>query len=190
MTQQRCCICLHCQEEFRPDHRNIGRQKYCSKPECQKASKAVSQSRWLGKPENQDYFKGPDHVQRVRQWREKHPGYWKRPRVLQDTCKSKPVENAEKTGQSQASPLQEGAYKSKPVENAEKTGQSQASPLQDVLTGQHPVLIGLISSLTGSTLQEDIVRTAMRFVQLGQDILSGHNDIHGGRHGSQIRYSP
>ena len=130
MTQQRCCICLHCQEEFRPDHRNIGRQKYCSKPECQKASKAVSQSRWLGKPENQDYFKGPDHVQRVREWREKHPGYWKRPNALQGACKSKPVENEE------------------------KTGQSQASPLQDILTGQHPVLIGLISSLTGSTLQE------------------------------------
>ena len=166
MTQQRCCICLHCQEEFRPDHRNIGRQKYCSKPECQKASKAVSQSRWLGKPENQDYFKGPDHVQRVREWREKHPGYWKRPHALQDTCKSKPVENEE------------------------KTGQSQASPLQDILTGQHPVLIGLISSLTGSTLQEDIVRTAIRFVQLGQDILSGHNHIHGGRHGTKIRHPP
>ncbi|MBF0463283.1 MAG: hypothetical protein HQL87_18110 [Magnetococcales bacterium] len=166
MTQQRCCICLHCQAEFRPDHRNIGRQKYCSRPRCKKVSKAASQSRWLGRPENQDYFKGPDHVQRVREWRKKHPGYWKRPYALQDSCKTKPVENEE------------------------KIGQSQASPLQDILTGQHPVLIGLISSLTGSTLQDDIVRTAMRFVQLGQDILSGHNDIHGGRHGSQIRHPP
>jgi hypothetical protein len=32
----------------------------------------------LQKEENKDYFRGPDHCARVRQWRQAHPGYWKR----------------------------------------------------------------------------------------------------------------
>ena len=49
-----------------------------AKPGCRKASKADSQRRWLQKPENRDYFRGPEHVQRVQRWREAHPGYWRR----------------------------------------------------------------------------------------------------------------
>jgi hypothetical protein len=33
------------------------------------ASKLASQHRWLQKPENQDYFSGPQHVSRVQAWR-------------------------------------------------------------------------------------------------------------------------
>jgi len=33
------CKCLHCKKLFVPDYRNRGRQKYCSDPECQAASK-------------------------------------------------------------------------------------------------------------------------------------------------------
>ncbi len=45
-------ICLHCRTYFRTDPRNARKQKYCSRPECRKASKAASQKRWLNKPEN------------------------------------------------------------------------------------------------------------------------------------------
>jgi hypothetical protein len=38
-------------------------------PRCRAASKAASQARWLAAPDNQDYFKGPTHVARVREWR-------------------------------------------------------------------------------------------------------------------------
>ena len=39
------------------------------------ASKRASQQRWLGKPENQDYFRGDEHVNRVRAWRAKQSEY-------------------------------------------------------------------------------------------------------------------
>jgi hypothetical protein len=50
---------------FRPDPRNANRQKYCRKPKCREASKAASQQRWLQKPENQDYFRGPQNVKLI-----------------------------------------------------------------------------------------------------------------------------
>ena len=44
------------------DPRNRGRQNFCRKPDCRKASKADSQKRWLDKPGNRDYFRGSEHV--------------------------------------------------------------------------------------------------------------------------------
>ncbi|HEX9868453.1 MAG TPA: hypothetical protein VGC99_07630 [Candidatus Tectomicrobia bacterium] len=70
--------CKHCKSFFDPDPRSAGRQRYCSKPECRKASKAASHRRWLHHPNNRDYFRGPIQVARVRQWRQHHPGYWRR----------------------------------------------------------------------------------------------------------------
>ncbi len=34
--------------------------QYCTAPACRKASKAVSQARWLSKPQNRNYFGGPE----------------------------------------------------------------------------------------------------------------------------------
>ena len=69
MTRRRRRKCLNCGRLFRPDPRNVHRQKYCSEPPCRKASKAASQARWLAKPQNRDYFRGPAHTERVRAWR-------------------------------------------------------------------------------------------------------------------------
>ena len=69
----KCCLKL-----FRPDPRNRHHQCYCSAPACRAASKAASQARWLAKPENQSYFHGPVNVARVRAWRSRHPGYWRK----------------------------------------------------------------------------------------------------------------
>ena len=79
--------CRNCKYLFVPDPRNQNRQEYCDKTECLKASKAASQKKWLTKPENKDYFTGPDNVKRVQEWRKKNPDYWKRskkPVALQD----------------------------------------------------------------------------------------------------------
>ena len=81
--------CKHCQTFFAPDPRSARRQRYCSKAACRQASKAASQPRWLQKPGNRNYFTGPTHVERVRQWRKAHPGYWRRqgsrvPHALQE----------------------------------------------------------------------------------------------------------
>ena len=54
--------CRDCGKLFKPDPRNVKNQWYCHRQECRKASKAASQKRWLQKPENRNYFRGPDNV--------------------------------------------------------------------------------------------------------------------------------
>jgi hypothetical protein len=143
--------CPHCQQLFTPDARNATRQRYCSKPACRKQSKADSQRRWLQKPENRDYFRGAEHVQRVQRWREAHPGYWRRtqrsPVALQDSLIAQVAVNAA---------------------NCHPTPKAA---LQDVLILQPAVMVGLIAQLTGCALQDDIARAARRMQQLGNDIL-------------------
>jgi hypothetical protein len=139
----------------------VTRQRYCSKPECRQVSKTESQRRWLQKPDNLDHFKGEAHVERVRQWRLEHPGYWRRkapevhetPDALQETLTSQNHENQS-------------------LEAFLPTGQNDA--LQDSFFMQPAVFIGLISHLTGLALQEDIAATLRRLRQLGGDIL-GHS---------------
>lgn len=141
--------CKHCGKLFTPDPRNATRQRYCSQPECRRASKASSQRRWLQKPENRDYFRGPYNVKRVQRWRKDHPGYWrKKPIALQD-------------------PLIVQA-----PENNNDTGDFVHHALQDSLVLQPAVFVGLISQLTGCALQEDIARATQRLQQLGNDILN------------------
>lgn len=159
--------CKHCGVLFHPDPRNIKRQKFCSNPECQKASKADSQRRWLQKPENQDYFRGPTNVERVQQWRREHPGYWRRNRsdsknALQDT-------------------LSGNKFKKQTLKSQLATG-----ALQDVLSAQAAVLVGLIAQLTGYALQDDIAMTTRHLRQLGNEFL--HHPIHfkGGSHGKKV----
>jgi hypothetical protein len=69
--------CLGCQKWFTPDPRSQDRQRFCSKAACKKASKAWRQARWLAKPENQGYWSSAERKQKVKFWREKHPGYWR-----------------------------------------------------------------------------------------------------------------
>ncbi len=57
--------CRHCRQLFEPDHRNREKQNYCEKSPCRKASKKASQKKWLHKPENEDYFRSSDNVERV-----------------------------------------------------------------------------------------------------------------------------
>jgi len=39
--------CKNCDNLFKPDSRNLKRQKFCRKPECKEASKRYSQQKWL-----------------------------------------------------------------------------------------------------------------------------------------------
>ena len=151
MPKRDRCECLHCKELFVPHHRNWWHQKFCSKPPCRQASKARSQQRWLSKPENRDAFRGSANVERVRQWRAKNPGYWKRiakaPSTLQEVLPAQPTEN---------------------TVVAEKTS---PAPLQDFVASQDPLLLGLISHLVDSPLQEVVEQAALRLLQKGQSIL-------------------
>ena len=72
MDLSKRCKCANCHQRFRADARNAWHQRYCKEAACRAASKAASQRRWLDKPENHDYFCGPEQVARVRAWREEH----------------------------------------------------------------------------------------------------------------------
>jgi len=143
-----------------PDPRSAKRQRYCSKAACRQASKAASQHHWLQKPGNRDYFTGPTHVERVRQWRRAHPGYWRPqargPQALQEDLTPQ---------ETQKQPLDDGLT---------------PHALQDVFFMQPAVVVGLIAHLTGLTLQDDIATTARRLQQLGRDILCGSPHHQGG----------
>jgi hypothetical protein len=134
-----------------PDHRNWWHQKFCLKPECRQASKAQSQRQWLSKPENRDVFQGSANVLRVRRWREQHPGYWKRPakspRTLQEVVLAQVAVDKEV---------------------AEKTS---PPPLQDFFASQDPLVLGLISHLIDSPLQESVEQAALRLVEKGRNLL-------------------
>lgn len=157
--------CRNCRLLFVPDHRNREKQDYCEKTPCRKASKAASQKKWLSKPENKDYFRGPDNVERVQKWREDTPEYWKRTNsstALQDHLAVQPVENK--------------------GDNSRIDAQPPKHALQDLLMAQSPVIIGLIYNLTGSALQDDIANTLLRMQQFGQEILFFHTQNQGGGH--------
>lgn len=151
-TPLKRCKCLHCKELFLPNYRSRQRQRCCSHLDCQKARKRASQTAWLEKPANQNYFRDAENAARVRQWQKEHPGYWKnrarsQSRTLQDACPEQPLVNQELA---QSSP---------------------ARTLQDLCSMPIPLFIGLISMWSGSTLQDDIAVTARRLVTKGHDIL-------------------
>lgn len=149
-SSARKCRC--CNELLKVDYRNGHSQRYCSRPGCRRASKAESQKRWLAKAANRDYFRGRENVQRVQTWRKTNPGYWKK-RTAPSQSASIPMPDGVKPG----SPL--------------VTQPTQSSlALQDICITD-PVFIGLISMVTGSTLQEDIASTARRLEARGRDIL-------------------
>jgi len=160
--------CLHCNTAFVPDARNRGRQRYCAAPACRRVSKQQSQARWLGKPGNADYFKGPSHVERVRRWRAAHPGYWKR----SGQAGSKKPEPSEVT---QAVDLQ----RTEPPSALDALQDPCRAPLQDSWEPYSPVLVGLIALHTGATLQEDIRLHLDRVRQKGLAVL--RQGVGGGR---------
>jgi hypothetical protein len=160
--------CKHCHEFFFPDYRNLKSQKFCSKPLCRKASKADSQSRWLQKEENINYFKDPCHVKRVQEWRKLHPFYSRKKnsihpnRELQDLCQ-------QNTNNNQAIKTDLPSFKT-----------SLPSALQDLCSQQSLVLIGLIGQLTGSALQDDIAMTSRKLIRFGKDIINASTHNQGG----------
>jgi hypothetical protein len=136
-----------------PDARNATRQKTCSAQACQRTRKRHNQQAWTAKEKNRDYFRGPENVARVQEWRKAHPGYWRRQAAsrrsgtLQDACTPQPIEE-----QTVVPDL-------------------TSSTLQVVFQSQVPLFLGLISKLTGSTLQDDIVDYARGLIDQGAAIL-------------------
>jgi hypothetical protein len=149
--RRRKCLC--CSQLFLPDPRTVDRQRYCSLPACRLVSKAASQRRWLSKDGNGDTFRGPDQVRRVQEWRRAHPGYWKR-------NKPRPAGTQPVADQS-----------ANPDQSSCNAPGSPLLALQDDWISQAPAFVGLISMVTGSTLQEDIAATTRQVLLRGRNIL-------------------
>ena len=145
--------CLYCNRFFFPDRRTANRQRFCSEPACRKAGKAASQQRWLSKNGNGDYFRGPDQVARVRQWRQRHPGYWKPKKRMSESIQPVDIQLA------------------KPVQSSCNAPPDVPGALQDHCLAQDPAFVGLVSMITGSALQEDIAATTRQLLIRGRNIL-------------------
>jgi len=145
--------CRHCSRFFLPDPRAADRQRYCSDPECQQASKLASQRRWLSKNGNGDYFRGPRAVERVQAWRKLHPGYWRRP--TPSSRKGQAADN----------------QSANPGHSSCNVPRGLPRTLQEESLTQDPAFVGLISMVTGSTLQEEIASTARQLLLRGRNIL-------------------
>ncbi len=161
--------CRNCGCFFIQNPRKKGQHFYCGKFECRQASKKASQKKWRDKPENRDYFRGPDHVKRVQEWRRKNPGYSQR------TNKANTLQDLLST---------------QSIENKSDLSDFVTPALQDLLLRQPPVIIGLISNFIGSALQDEIASTLLRMEQSGQDILSLQSQRRGGTHEGKITCYP
>jgi len=150
-AKRRKCQC--CKRLFLPDPRTKERQRFCSLEACRRASKSSSHRRWFSKHGNGDYFRGPDEVERVRKWRRNHPGYWRQ----------------EKRSQKQAQVVEN--QPPEPPHSSCNVPREVPRTLQDECLTQTPAFVGLISMVTGSTLQEEIAATARQLLLRGRNIL-------------------
>jgi hypothetical protein len=146
--------CQHCQTFFDPPPRSAGRQRDGSQPKCHQASKAARQRRGLQQPANRAYCTGPTQVERVRQWRTAHPGYWRPPG-------------------SRAPHAFQDAFTPQETQKQQFDDGWTPQAFQDAFFRHPPVLVGLIAPLTGLSFQEDIAPTARRLQQWGRAILYG-----------------
>lgn len=165
MARSRRRKCKHCRELFVPDHRNRNKQRYCSKRECRKVSKVAAQEKWLQKEENKNYFRGPDNVRRVQEWRKENPGYRQRQQPRRNALQDHLSENR--------------------IEKQKDRPKLTKELLQDLSTNYPAVLVGLLAHFSGSLLQDDIVHTTFHLQQLGRDILTEPSTDKGGRHDSR-----
>jgi hypothetical protein len=92
-------------------------------------------------------------VRRVQAWRRTHPGYWKKQKS--------------RSGKGQA-PDNKTVN---PEQTSRNVPRSDLRTLQDFCLAQDPAFVGLISMVTGSTLQEDIALTTRKLLLRGQNIL-------------------
>ena len=154
--------CKHCRPFLHPDPRRTKRQHSCAQPACRQASKAASQRRWLRPPDNRDDFRGPAQVERVRPWRQAHPGDGRRQR-------SRTPEALQDDSMRQETPPQ-------------RLGDGLISnACQDAFVMPPTMFVGLLAPRPGLTFHADIATTARQLHQVGRDMLARTPLYPGGR---------
>ena len=119
------------------------RQRYCSRPTCIKASRGAAQKKWLRKAANRDHFKGDVNQLRVQDWRTINPGYWRKKTRL-------------------------GRY----ILRGKLAEMVREFALQDMIDTHFSLVVGLVSYLTQSALQDTIASEIRRLMLLGHGILT------------------
>ena len=141
--------CAHCGLRFSINPRVGRRHRYCAKPTCAEVSQIKARKRWLKKNGGRKYFRGTQNTDRVRTWRKKNPRYWRREGRLQRTRRNDFV-----LSKSLSSALRYVA-------------------LQDMIDTHLALKIGIISHLSGATLQDTMAKEIRRLTLLGHAILRG-----------------
>jgi hypothetical protein len=141
--------CAHCGHRFSINPRVGRRHRYCAKPSCAAIRQTKARKRWLKRNGGRKYFRGAQNTDRVRTWRKKNPRYSRRESRIQRTRR-----NDFALGKSLSSALRYVA-------------------LQDMIDTHLALKIGIISHLSGATLQDTIAKEIRRLTLLGHAILRG-----------------
>lgn len=141
IPERPCCICHNL---FVPSKYASTRQVVCGHPCCRKAAKKERQANWVAR--NSDYFRGPENVERVREWRRENPGWRER----------------QKSASKKSSPEAESC-------NTPEAGVERLQDLVPVV--QDPVLVGFMSFVTGSVLQDEVQNLYGQCLRRGSELL-------------------
>jgi hypothetical protein len=172
-----CCRrhkCRCCHQLYEPEPRSRYHQRYCSKPDCQEASKAASHRRWRRSDKGRDYFRGSANTHRVDEWRRKRPGHARNRGKPSDM----PVDDS--PPQTTVPPADT------PTLNAQASA-AQFRALQDDCLTHRLLLAGLIAHYTGA-LQDDFDPVIQRLIRLGQQCLGPASGVaHGSFQASALK---
>lgn len=141
--------CANCHRLYKPDPRNRRHQRFCSRSACRKVSKHSSQRNWIHSPKGKDYFSGNINISRVKEWRSKNPGYWRRRSQKRDA-------------------LQDFLLPLQVLLPTDRSPTASERALQDILNSYRLILIGLIDQLPHPTDKEVIEETYKRLILAGE----------------------
>ena len=140
-TERPCCVCHN---QFIPSKYSGNRQVVCDRAECRREVKRQRQASWEGR--NRDYFKGPENVERVREWRRNNPGWQERKKRVGAKSRAEAEScNREEAG---GELLQDSVPESKDV-----------------------ALVGFIAFMTGVVLQDEVQSLYDECIRRGNELL-------------------
>jgi len=142
-AQRPCCIC---HKIFTPNKFAGHRQVVCSREPCRKAAKKQRQADWFLR--NPDYFSGPENVERVRQWRRKK------------AMEAPPDPQPPKPPDPPSTQKAKSCNKPEPAEGV----------LQDLARPAEPVIMGILSFLSGTMLQDEVHNLYVQCSRRGNEL--------------------
>ena len=140
--------CAVCDKSFIPNKFASARQTVCTAPGCHRSAKKTRQADWQAR--NPEYFRGPENVERVRQWRQQNPDWRKKQHTARAARQAKSSSRAKSCNTAGADPKR----------------------LQDLAPdAQTALLVGLAAVISGSVLQDEVHGTILECLRRGGELL-------------------